>query len=155
LELDNIENKEFYKRAHTALADLYASGQRFELIEISYSRSEVDYDKLIPFENKNANKIADLEDKAYYWDVVDLAFNKFNEEDKPGLGWLVDDFLDIYKDLKIPLSQIDNLGTNEAVEHALWDLKWSFVYHWGQHCADAIKAFHYLAYNGDIPNGFN
>jgi hypothetical protein len=155
LETDNIESKDFYKKAHSALADLYASGQKLELIDLNYSEFHKDAEELVPFENKNANKVADLGDNAYYWDVVDLAFDKFGEDDEPGLGWLVDDFLDIYKDLKTALNQIDLIGTNGAVEHALWKLKWSYVYHWGQHCADAIKAFHYLAYNGEIPNGFS
>lgn len=60
LELDNIGSKEFYKSAHTALADLYAFGQKLKLIDLKYSLPDVDHDELVPFENKNANKVADL-----------------------------------------------------------------------------------------------
>jgi len=60
----------------------------------------------------------------------------------------VDDFADIYRDLKIELIKIEKIGTDEAVEDALWQIKWSFVHHWGQHCINALRYFHYLYYDG-------
>jgi hypothetical protein len=67
---------------------------------------------------------------------------------EPTQGWLVDDFADIYRDLKIELTKIEKIGTDEAVEDALWQLKWSFTNHWGQHCINALRALHYLWYDG-------
>jgi len=145
LELDTIDSKEFYKRAHTALADLYACGQRLEIVEIKSSRADRDFDRDELFENKHAYKISDLDGNAYYWEVFDTNYDK---DADPVQGWLVDDFADIYHDLKIELNKIDKIGSNEAVEDALWTLKWSFKTHWGHHCVSALRAFHFLNYDG-------
>ena len=96
------------------------------------------------FENKHAYKISDLDGQAYYWEVFDTNYDK---EADPVQGWLVDDFADIYRDLEIELNKMDNIGSNEAVEDALWTLKWSFMSHWGQHCVSALRAFHFLNYD--------
>ncbi|TGL21037.1 DUF5063 domain-containing protein, partial [Leptospira levettii] len=37
---------------------------------------------------------------------------------------------------------------NEIVEDGLWNLKWSFIHHWGKHCIDALRYLHYLIYDG-------
>ncbi|WP_425529083.1 DUF5063 domain-containing protein [Leptospira levettii] len=34
------------------------------------------------------------------------------------------------------------------VEDGLWNLKWSFIHHWGKHCIDALRYLHYLIYDG-------
>lgn len=146
LELDNIDSKEFYKRAHTALANLYASGQKLDEIELTYSRAEKNFDRDELFENKHAYKISDLGGQTYYWEVFDTNYDK---DADPVQGWLVDDFADIYRDLKIELNKIDKFGTNEAIEDALWIMKWSFKNHWGQHCVSALRAFHFLDDDGN------
>ena len=81
------------------------------------------------------------------------------QEGQPGLGWkisdkeasqgwLVDDFFDIYRDLKIELSKIDTIATDEAIEDALWELKWGFFHHWGNHCINAMRYLHYWHFEG-------
>lgn len=141
LELENINNEEFYKKVHFALVDLYFTGQRFEEVDIEFSRTDID-----PlFEDKNANKIADLGGEAFYWEVFDPAYDKDKEATQ---GWLVDDFGDIYRDLKTALCKIVNIGSNDATGDALWSLNFSFHHHWGQHCISALRALHYLHYDG-------
>lgn len=144
LETENISTTDFYKRAHLSLSQLYAAGHRLEEISLKYSNAiTVDRDEL--FENKNIAKISELGKDAFYWEVFDPIYD---EDKEPTQGWLVDDFSDIYHDLKIELRKIDTIATNEAVEDALWQMKWSFLNHWGQHCISALRALHFLSYNG-------
>ena len=145
LESINTSNEDFYKRAHLALSQLYATGQRFEEIKLKYSSAESNFDEDTLFEQKNINQISELGENSFYWEVFNPIYDK-NEE--PSQGWLVDDFSDIYRDLKIELSKIDKIGTDEAVEDAFWNMKWSYLNHWGQHCINALRAFHYLDYEG-------
>lgn len=78
--------------------------------------------------------------------MVDLDPGWKIADKEPTQGWLIEDFSDIYRDLKIELNKIDTIATNEAVEDALWQLKWSFFNHWGNHCINAIRYLHYYCY---------
>ena len=98
-------------------------------------------------QRQNINLISSLGEDCIYWKVFDPTFEKENE---PIQGWLVDDFSDIYADLKEELFKIDEIGTNESIEDALWQLKSGFNQHWGNHCIDAMRALHYLWYDGKV-----
>lgn len=157
LEITNIDKEEFYSKAHTALLDLYSAGHKLDLIELKYSSDDKDFDRDAIFENKNAGQISQLGAEVFYWEIFDPTYSEKDGQPnagwtitdrEPTQGWLVDDFADIYRDLKIELIKIDNIGTDEAVEDALWQLKWSFAHHWGRHCINAIRYFHYLYYDG-------
>jgi hypothetical protein len=143
LETNNLANEEFYKKSHSALVDLYTCGYKLEEIELKYSSERTDFDRDKLFEDKNAGQISELGSKAFYWEVFDPAYDN---EKEPSQGWLVDDFSDIYRDLKIELTKIDTIGTDEAIEDAFWQMKWSFLNHWGRHCICALRALHYLNY---------
>lgn len=99
------------------------------------------------FINNNSALISSLGQDAFYWEVFDPYVNE--DDNEPTQGWLVDDFEDIYRDLKIEL-EIMKLGTDEAIEHALWGMKFGFVHHWGQHCISALRALHFLWYGGQF-----
>jgi hypothetical protein len=157
LETTNIDKEEFYSKAHTALLDLYSAGHKLDQIELKYSSDDKDFDRDAIFENKNTGQISELRAEAFYWEIFDPTYSEKDGQPnagwtitdrEPSQGWLVDDFADIYRDLKIELIKIDNIGTDEAVEDALWQLKWSFAHHWGQHCINALRYFHYLYYDG-------
>jgi len=157
LETENIDKEIFYSKAHIALVDLYSSGHKLDLIELKYSSADSDFDRETIFENKNVGLIAELGNEAFYWEIFDPTYSEKEGQPNTGWtitdreatqGWLVDDFADIYRDLKIELIKIDNIATDEAVEDALWQLKWSFIHHWGQHCINALRYFHYLYYDG-------
>ncbi|HYE22488.1 MAG TPA: DUF5063 domain-containing protein [Verrucomicrobiae bacterium] len=157
LETQNISNQVFYTEVHTALLDLYAAGHKLDHIELKYSSADISFDRDAIFENKNVGQISELGEDAFYWEIFDPAYSEKQGQPNPGWtvtdreatqGWLVDDFADIYHDLKIELIKIDDIGTDEAVEDALWQLKWGFSHHWGQHCINALRYFHYLRYDG-------
>jgi hypothetical protein len=157
LETTNVDKEIFYSKAHTALLDLYSAGHKLDPIELKYSSADSNFDRETIFENKNVSLISDLEEEAFYWEVFDPTYSENDGQPKVGWtitdreasqGWLVGDFADIYRDLKIELVKIDNIGTDETVEDALWQLKWGFVHHWGQHCISALRYFHYLYYDG-------
>jgi|GEM_PF-1407815 len=157
LENGSIDKGKFYSLAHTALIDLYAAGNKLERIGLKYSSAESNFDRDTIFENRNIGLISELGVEAFYWEIFDPMYSEKDGEPSLGWtitdreatqGWLVDDFADIYRDLKIELLKIDKIGTNEAVEDALWQLKWGLTHHWGQHCINALRYFHYLHYDG-------
>lgn len=146
LELEIINRDDFFKRAHMALINLYASGHKFEEIELKLEKKELDFNKSISFENKNINQISTLGYDTKYRKV----FNPINKNVHELIqGDIALDFEDIYCDLKNELEKM-KIGTNEAVEDALWQMKFSFTMHWGNHCIDALRAMHYLSQDHQI-----
>lgn len=143
LETPKIGKKVFYAKAHTALLDLYSAGHKLEQIELTHA---VKFKREATVKNKNANLINKLGAKAWYWDVFDPTEPEHKQE--AIVGWLVDDFGDIYHDLKCEFTKIDHLGTDEAVESALCGFKWGFRNHWGNHCISALRCLHHLNYPG-------
>lgn len=146
---------EFFKKSHAALVDLYAAGHKLEEITLKYSNADSEFDENKLFDNKPAFNILDLGEEAWYWEVFDPTY--MEKDGKPGQGWeitdrepsqgwIVDDLTDIYRDLKIGLNKIERITTDEAVEDAMWQLKWSFIHHWGNHCINALRYLHYLWY---------
>jgi chemotaxis signal transduction protein len=95
--------------------------------------------------NQNANLIANLGEACFYWEVFDPTYK---DENEPTLGWLVDDLSDIYRDFKTEIHKIDHIASNEAIIDGLWSLKFGFTSHWGNHCINAIRALHYITYEG-------
>lgn len=157
LEDKDIGKDVFYLKSHAALLDLYSSGHKLEQIELKYFSVDRDFDRDKIFEDKNAGLISELGIEAFYWEIFDPTYSESDGQPTPGWsitdreasqGWLVDDFADIYRDLKIELTKIDKIGTNEAVEDALWQLRFSFFNHWGLHCINALRYLHYLHYAG-------
>lgn len=159
LENKNIIKEQFIKQSHTALIDLYTTGHKLQEIKLKYSSAESDFSRDKFFDNKNAGLISNLGEEAFYWEVFDPTYFEQTGETKSGStitdreasqGWLVDDFADIYRDLKIEVEKINNIGTDEAVEDALWQLKFGFGNHWGEHAINAIRYFHYYSYNNKL-----
>ncbi len=162
--IDILENKtltkdEFLKLSHSALVDLYSTGHKLQEIELKYSSADSEFDRDEMFDNKNAGLISELGEEAFYWEIFDPTYSEQNGKpkigwtiaDREGLqGWLVDDFADIYRDLKIELEKMNRIGTDEAIEDALWQLKFSFRNHWGRHCINAIRYLHYYWYDNKI-----
>ena len=143
LEAEDLQGSLFYKTSHLALLSLYNTAINLPDIDLRYSNGKKNFDRDSLFQNQNCNHIAGLADKAFYSEAYDPIYPS---EGGPAQGWLVDDYADIYRDIKIELQKI-HLGTNEAVEDALWQLKFGFSFHWGIHCINALRALHYLKYN--------
>ena len=148
LEKTNLDDKEFFKLAHVTLSQLYTTGLQLEEVELIYSGPDYECIKSDEelFENHNKVQIGNLGEDVFYREIFDPINDK---TDEPVQGWLVDDFADIYRDLKIELEKI-KLGTNDAVEDAIWQLRFGFYHHWGNHCINAMRALHFLWYDGKI-----
>lgn len=155
LESGLVDTAEFFKKSHAALVDLYAVGHKLEEIALTYSSADSDFDDDKLFKDKPEFELPDLGEEAWYWKVFDPTYMEKDglpgqgwkiTDKEPSQGWFVDDLTDIYRDLKIELNKIDKIATDEAIEDALWQLKWSFLNHWGFHCIDAMRYLHYLCY---------
>ncbi|MBP5983751.1 MAG: DUF5063 domain-containing protein [Fluviicola sp.] len=161
IEEENISTEQFYRKAHGTLIDLYSCGHKLEQIELKYSSSDSDFGVLDDefFKNKNQVLFSTLGKDSFYCEVFDPTYTEKENgqpeqgweitDKEPSQGWLVDDFADIYRDLKIEIEKM-KIETDEAVEDALWQMKWSFINHWGQHCINALRYLHYLWYDGKI-----
>lgn len=161
LENDDLNKEKFYKDSHKALSDLYRTALELETVELIYSGPEskfkvIDIDEI---RKMNKNLISQLGKDCFYWKIFDPTYTEQDgnsgqgwkiTEKEPTQGWLIDDFADMYTDLKEELTKLDQIGTDEAIEDALWQLKFGFNHHWGNHCIDAMRALHYLWYDGKL-----
>ncbi|MFD2517732.1 DUF5063 domain-containing protein [Salinimicrobium flavum] len=147
IENGEIKKQEFHLQIHKKLTELYNAGLSLKPVELFYSNAETYFDGIDKSELKTQNiKLISLfGEDSYYWEIFDPTDEKDKESTQ---GWLVDDVVDIYADLKIELHKIDEIATDEAVEDGLWQLKFGFTTHWGNHCVNAIRALHYLYYEG-------
>ena len=159
LEDGDLSLETFYKDSHKALSELYRTALNLETVELIYSEPDSEYNdsKTSDLSKINTKLISNLGKDCFYWKVFDPTYKEENgkaglgwkiKDKQPAQGWLVDDFADIYADLKGELTKIDQIGTDESIEDALWSLKFGFQTHWGNHCIDAMRALHYLWYDG-------
>jgi hypothetical protein len=161
VETKNISNEQFYRQAHETLIDLYSGGHKLEQIDLKYSSVDTDFGETDDefFRNQNQALISTLGKDCFYWEVFDPTYTE-QDNGQPGQGWkitdkvptqgwLIDDFADIYRDLKIEIEKL-KIETDEAIEDALWQMKWSFINHWGHHCINALRYLHYLWYDGKL-----
>jgi hypothetical protein len=139
MEISEIEN-DYINKIKIKLLKLYELGTNLPLVDL---QSNVDYDnKLSDFEFKTVldNIACKIGDKRFYWHV----FDPTNENDKePVCGDLVDDLGDIYKDLKYSILNF-NLNQLDCKENAVWQFKFDFDSHWGDHCINALNAIHFF-----------
>lgn len=122
------------------LLNLYKAGSALGWIDL---QSNIEFDEKLDkkaFDNTMSHIAEILNQNLYYWHV----FDPTDEADtKPVCGDLLDDISDIYKDLKYSISTFD-IGTDESRENAIWQLKFDFETHWGNHCINALYAVHYF-----------
>jgi len=81
-----------------------------------------------------------FEDVDLYWEVFDPY-----EQSAPVVGSLSDDFLDIYGDVRRGLALWDGgIGTksDDFRLAAIWEWRFHFDVHWGDHASDALRALH-------------
>ena len=161
LENGDLNQETFYKDSHKALSELYWTALELETVELIHSGPDSEFNEIDKDELRKMNKnlISNLGKDCFYWKVFDPTYTEENgkpgqgweiTDREPTQGWLVDDFADIYADLKEELTKIDQIGTDESIEDALWQLKFGFNHHWGNHCIDAMRALHYLWYDGKV-----
>ncbi len=72
-------------------------------------------------------------EKDVYWEVFDPY-----EQSEPLCGSLSDDLLDVYADVRRGL----DLWDSSHREAAVWEWRFHFDVHWGDHVIDALRALH-------------
>jgi hypothetical protein len=76
-----------------------------------------------------------FEDKDVYWEV----FDPYEHDDnQPVAGSLADDVLDVYRDIRRGLA----LWDASQRRNAIWEWRFHFDAHWGDHAVDALRALH-------------
>lgn len=140
LETGADSNEDYIRKLRLVLSELYFSANSFRPANLGYA-DDADFDRGELFKNSTTPDLT-LLNIDFYWEVFE-PIGKINPE--PVVGSLYDDLSDIYKDLKIELTKIEQIGTNEAIEDACWQLHFGFSTHWGHHCIDALRVLHYAA----------
>jgi hypothetical protein len=87
-------------------------------------------------------------ERSFYREIYD-PFESLTEPEVAGS--LADDFTDIYRDLQDGLAKWDRGETGEA----LWEWRFNFENHWGEHLTGALRALYILAarYEFNWPGG--
>lgn len=143
-DLVNSTEDQYYKEIHLALLALYLTGINLPEVDLIYSDDKTGFDDAKLFENQKELNISDkLGKSCIYYQIFDPIYPA---KDEPTQGLLYEDFVEIYTDIKRELQKI-KIGTNEAVEDALWQLKFGVQTHWGNHCINALRALHYLKFD--------
>jgi hypothetical protein len=143
VETETTKGIEYHFKARDMLTTLYATAIRFPEVAIT---SDKEFNNRVT-NDQQQNIIQRLDDnvgeRRFYWDTFDPTNEK---ETQPVCQDLVDDLADIYRDIKSCLTTY-YLGQIEAQEHGLWELKFTFDRHWGEHNINALRALHYLIAN--------
>lgn len=135
----SISPKEFLAAIQRHLLILYSCGMNMRAIELQVPTDnemeipDIEMESMLRFIGES------LQDR-YYWHVFDPS----DSNDTTSVcGDLVDDVGDMYKDIKRSLLLFDT-GSDEAKENAIWQFKFDFESHWGDHCVNALYAVHYF-----------
>lgn len=140
--METKQNSEGLLKLQKFLLELYSKGLNLQTIELE---SNKDFEKKL--DDKEFDRIKKLTSELLgenqcYWTIFDPTENVFGNE-SPVMGDLLDDVMDIYKDIKAQLMIFD-LKTKESMESAIWAMKFDFCHHWSYHAIDAIRTIHYV-----------
>jgi hypothetical protein len=140
IELTDKTGNEFLKQLQNLLLKLYQQARAIPWTTVTHREdAEVEFlnTKYEHIFKQMADKIGD---DRFYWTVFDPTDDKDTEA---VCGDLADDIGDIYRDIKRSLLTFDR-ETLASKERAIWDLKFLFEKHWGQHSIDALRTIHFL-----------
>ena len=137
----SIPRKEFVRRVHAFLAELYRLGVLLSGFAVDGSderaQTSVNRDQWANIYEKIREQLAEVN---VYWGVWDPA----DPEDRQVIqGELSSDLADIYQDLSNILPIDDSV---KFVASDLWTIRFQFEHHWGQHVISALTALHSLLY---------
>lgn len=136
---NGLSAEAFISAVGGCLLQLYGSALWFPRIEPD-SSDIAD----IPFPEKEspslrANLEAKLDKFNLYWEVFDST-----AQEAPVQSSLGGDISEIYFDMK---HDLELAGRNASRADVLWELRESFLQHWGRHAMSALKAIHDLRSN--------
>ena len=106
-----------------------------QLVDLYHNALELDFPASDPDTNHIDIDIQLSSDSSdIYWEVFAPLIL-----DEPVAGSLADDIHDIYIEIKRGL-----ILTQANTDAALWEWKWGFDNHWGNHAINTIRALHYM-----------
>ena len=131
---------EFVKLVHGLLADLYRMGALLPHVKPDSDNATQDRVSHEQWSKVCGEISAKLGDADVYWMVFDPA----DPTDKGAIqNTLSNDLSNIYRDLRSGLSADESaILSNDA----LWELRFQFEHHWGEHAVSALTAMHSLLY---------
>ena len=141
-ERNVISRVSFIEKAHETLSLLYYRSLLLPNIEPpdEFFEESISHDIWAELFRSLQDLLVDWE---YYWDV----FNPNDPQDEdPICSNLADDLADIYRDIKtgLLLWERDSL---EAKQKAIWQWRFSFWAHTGQHINGALRAIYWRLYD--------
>jgi hypothetical protein len=134
------DSTSFLRATQHHLLHLYQLSIQLEWVDLP---SDMEFDEFIHkthFSETLQTLSLRLGTNRYYWSVftpTDL------RDDEPVCCDLLDDLGDIYQDLKKALVIYD-LPIEYCKEHAIWQFKFDFETHWGNHCINALRGIHFF-----------
>jgi hypothetical protein len=135
----SLPESEFLRMTQAHLLTVYSLARQLPSVNLQVNK---DFEGHIDDEQMKAllRFISERVPFSYYWSVPNPVDMKNLAE--CGTGDLIDDLGDIYKDLKCALLvfEVDDIA---AKENAIWQFKFDFEYHWGEHCIEALSAIHH------------
>jgi hypothetical protein len=134
------EIKAFLSQVHSCVARLYAAA--LELPDVQPDRAEVEWEgKGYPtWRELYADLQSALGAREYYSEM--FAPYELQGQD-PVIGSLSDDLADIFSDVSRGLAAWDSKDYHGAV----WEWRFHFGHHWGEHATGALRALHALRAN--------
>lgn len=133
-------NRAFIKKAHALLVELYAMALTLPNVPATNTRILASVPKTFVGLKRILKKIQKrTHQHDFHWEIFDPYDDKDHE---PVCGWLADDFADIYRDIKTGLVAFEK-GTPKAISEAVWQWRFSFWSHWGEHATGAIHALYW------------
>ncbi len=154
-----MDGLDFIHRLHLVLAALYSAGLRLPPTSVLYKdsdagdvselhdagrvREEAEPAQMTQWHDLYSGLNDFLGENTYYRKVFD-PFE--SEEDNPEvIGSLADDIADIYRDLARGLQEWRSSNSGGA----LWEWRFRFEHHWGEHATSALRALHCRAARHD------
>jgi hypothetical protein len=140
---DRVKPQLFLREVAKVLARLYALAMELPEVEIE-SENLLEKGISEPQWNKLFGDLGQYLGKDDYYvqmfDPTDI------EEERPVGSSLADDLADIYRDLLTGLANIEKSPINDLI----WEWKFNFKVHWGNHLTSALSAIHHVIYKDDL-----
>ena len=132
---------EFVRRVHRVLPTLYAAALQLPQVQVDNAEippSTLTYSQVQQLRHEVASKLGQYN---LYWEALHL-FALIDDKEL-GVGEIADDLVDVYCDLKFGLAAFDT-GSTQRMQEAVWQWKFEFASHWGNHLVDALRVLHRL-----------
>ena len=140
IEEPESQVSKFIPRLLASLGTLYVSALYLPETTVHESAS----DPTARSKANSKNLLPALQAVLSEYDLYCLVFDPYKDKE-PVVGSLSDDLLDTYFDIKEGLILLAGDSTL-ALDAAIWEWRFAFHAHWGDHATNAIRALHALAF---------